>query len=515
MDQPKRTILFVVSHSNEFHEMNSSTGCTQKPKKKIFKAIKGFKRPLELSVVDTVGLADPQQENEKIFRNIGETCHSLRTTGINQIIFVTKDRFDTCELACFQLVIKTLFAGDGDDKEELDKCLKHTTIIRTGTTFFKDEAKCKKDLEGLKNSDPFMKEMIEKCNAFIYVNNPPDNAATREESRTKILNHLIDNCSNCFFPSQLKQLAGELKPSMSLKKTILTKLKLAKKEPNSEVKTKELEKELEKVEKKSNNILKKIMELKNPGMFEFTGNLFTQALRHFVARANLAKTMNGSTQLDNKPANPPTLAIAPTTTTTTTTTTTPAAASVIIATAPPPKKEEEKEEKEVKQLKKIVKKVEVAPAVQEEESDQDSSEQEEEEEEEKVPEKKIVKKIIKKKIVAAAPLEDISDTQSVDSDLSGSTSSTTTPTKKKTIIVKKKKSTTPTTAVENSGSDDSSIGSAGGESPVILRRKEAADPDEAEAKPKRIVKKKVLKKVVKNVSVSNLNESLENCQVTE
>ncbi|EGG25417.1 hypothetical protein DFA_03666 [Cavenderia fasciculata] len=260
----KSTLASVISStSHEFKSKDASVGVTKECKKKLFKKIKGFEN-LHLTLLDSPGLHDPNISHDSIFNNIAETCYALRGTGINQIIFVTRGRFDQNEIDVLVTMIDALFGGDMD-------YLKYTTIVRTHSDFYQNKQKCDSDLEKLKKIDPMVGDIIDACNGVLYVDNSmtSDNKRSVDSKRSReiVLNHLIDNCQETFYPTAMREMYEQLRPVMIKKKGLLNKLKnltigddsTQKDNAMTEEEKINAEKELEKIDLAASRIIQKIV----------------------------------------------------------------------------------------------------------------------------------------------------------------------------------------------------------------------------------------------------------------
>jgi len=193
--------LVSESGKNQFGEKNSSTSAT-----KSFKTSNIFEyQGKKYRIIDNIGFGDTNNiTEEEILLKVGEGIHAAKE-GINQVLFVFKDRFSPEHVMAFNL-FENFISETG--------ITKFATIIRTNFPSFKKEDKCEKDKQDLIDQTKELNQIISSCNGIIHVDNPAipeideddsDNereiaihSKKRKESREKVLNHLAENCSEIY-----------------------------------------------------------------------------------------------------------------------------------------------------------------------------------------------------------------------------------------------------------------------------------------------------------------------------
>lgn len=129
---------------------------------------------------------------------VGEGIYSSRE-GINQVLFVFKDKFANEQEAAFKM-FKDFIAESG--------ITKFTTLVRTNFPNFRTEQKCQEDKESLLTQSQELTEIMISCHDVIYVDNPSLevdsinelelNKRKRARSREIVLNHLSNNCRGIY-----------------------------------------------------------------------------------------------------------------------------------------------------------------------------------------------------------------------------------------------------------------------------------------------------------------------------
>ncbi|CAG8596628.1 17817_t:CDS:2 [Cetraspora pellucida] len=181
----KSALANVLSGTNKFKESEKSVSET-----KNFLDEEFTHNEKRYRVVDTIGMGDTRLSKKQVLIRIAEAVYTMKE-GINQILFVVGRRFTKEEIEAFELLKKVIFESN---------IIKHTTIVRTNFTNFRNPDKCKIDRQELVGDSKFLAELINSCNGIIYVDNPSVevecerrlllNKEDREFSRNKILTHL-------------------------------------------------------------------------------------------------------------------------------------------------------------------------------------------------------------------------------------------------------------------------------------------------------------------------------------
>jgi len=193
--------LSSESGANQFGEKNSSTSATKSFQKSDVFEYQGKK----YRIIDNIGFGDTNNiSEEEILLRIGEGIHVAKE-GINQVLFVFKDRFSPEHIMAFNL-FENFISETG--------ITEFTTIIRTNFPKFKKEEECKKDQQDLIGQTKELSKIINSCNGIIHVDNPAipvvdeadsDNeeeiriySKKRKDSREKVLKHLVEKCSEIY-----------------------------------------------------------------------------------------------------------------------------------------------------------------------------------------------------------------------------------------------------------------------------------------------------------------------------
>ncbi|KAF0420614.1 GTPase imap family member 7-like [Gigaspora margarita] len=181
----KSTLANVLSGTNEFKESEKSVSETKYFQDEYFTHKGNVYR-----VVDTIGVGDTKLSKNDILLRIAEAVYTMKE-GISQIFFVVGRRFTKEETETFELLKKAIFESN---------IIKHTTIIRTNFTNFRNPDKCKIDRQELIEENKFLAEIINSCNGIIHIDAPSIevdcerrlqfNKEDRDTSRIKLLDHL-------------------------------------------------------------------------------------------------------------------------------------------------------------------------------------------------------------------------------------------------------------------------------------------------------------------------------------
>lgn len=165
----------------------------------------------KFSVVDNIGFGDTEGKDflKVILYRIGEGIVKIQERGINQILFLFKDRFSPTVIKAFETF---------KDFINESQVTEFTTLIRTNFINFDDDERCENDKKTLLEENSKIKDIIESCNSIIHIDNSPlieikktykkskdkerderrnkTSKENQQESRERVLNHLIENCSN-------------------------------------------------------------------------------------------------------------------------------------------------------------------------------------------------------------------------------------------------------------------------------------------------------------------------------
>ncbi|CAG8777553.1 28265_t:CDS:2, partial [Gigaspora margarita] len=164
----KSTLANVLTKTNEFKESEGRIHGTKEPKSGEFE-YEGIK----YRVIDTVGIGDSTMSKGKILSKLKDKADVIGE-GLNQILFVTNNRFTKEEVEAFNLLRKTIFN---------DQVTEYITIICTNFPDFNNNEACESDQKIFRY--------------YISISN-----ASREESRQKLLTRL-KACEKVYQPELL------------------------------------------------------------------------------------------------------------------------------------------------------------------------------------------------------------------------------------------------------------------------------------------------------------------------
>ncbi|RHZ36915.1 GTPase [endosymbiont GvMRE of Glomus versiforme] len=206
----------LMNRNNNFEEVFSeSAGMTSETRQNQVEEFEvnltenGNQR-IRFIIVDTVGLCDTRMTEQGVLHKIAEMSNQVGN-GLNQILFVTGGRFTREEIKSYNLLSQILFDY---------QVANYTTIVHTHFPEFEDEEACERDRQTLRNENRELFEIIRNARV-MYVDNPPVNlsgSGTRlrrqielnkeicEESRRRLLAHLINNCREVYLPNNLATL---------------------------------------------------------------------------------------------------------------------------------------------------------------------------------------------------------------------------------------------------------------------------------------------------------------------
>ncbi|CAG8496529.1 9258_t:CDS:2 [Diversispora eburnea] len=198
----KSALANVITETNNFKESEYCVSETKEGKLEKFTAKNGIK----YHIIDTIGINDTELSTQETLKKLKETTRQSNY-NLNQVLLVFGGRFTKAETKVFNLIKEKLFK----DNEDIAKFI---TLVRTNFADFRNENKCKNDIDRLKTQ--IGKEIVESCGEgkIIHLDNPPINISggdsemvetqinlnkkIRELSRKKILDHLLFHCQENF-----------------------------------------------------------------------------------------------------------------------------------------------------------------------------------------------------------------------------------------------------------------------------------------------------------------------------
>src|SRR2546430_5778685 len=203
----KSALANALTNTNQFEEESFGTSVT--------KSFQKSDNPFELNginyyVIDNIGFGDTSNISESdILYNIGRGIY-LAKEGINQVLFVFKDKFSPEQINNFNSFKK--FVSES-------KITRFTTLIRTNFEDFRNSQACEQDRKILLSENNNLREIINSCNSIIHIENPPipvideddserqkvkkeekrnRNKKKRDDSREVVLNHLTEKCPDVY-----------------------------------------------------------------------------------------------------------------------------------------------------------------------------------------------------------------------------------------------------------------------------------------------------------------------------
>ncbi|CFW92698.1 conserved protein of unknown function (AIG1 domain) [endosymbiont DhMRE of Dentiscutata heterogama] len=211
----KSTLANVLTNTNKFKESEFAVSETKNIQIGQFKH-----NDIKYQVIDTVGIGDTKLSEQEVLQKIAEAVYAVRY-GLSQVLLVTSGRFTQEERIIYEeLLKKAIFDQD---------IAKYTTIVRTNFPNFRNENRCREDIERMKKNNAELAEIITSCHKLIHVNNPPLDIddpeelkiyqKAREKSRLILLEHLED-CPDIYKPKNLEELATRISKHMENKATL-------------------------------------------------------------------------------------------------------------------------------------------------------------------------------------------------------------------------------------------------------------------------------------------------------
>jgi hypothetical protein len=179
-------------------------------------------------IIDTIGIGDTKLSEKDVLYKISEAAYKVRD-GLNQILFITSDRFTKEEIEAYNLLRTVIF-----DRE----IVKFTTIVRTKFSGFRNYNKCQEDISKMLQENSELTELISGCKKVIHVNNIPkdvdDETMTqlsgeyRGKSRNIMMIHLMNNCQAIYKPQNLDGLNARIGNHMTDIESLQKQLREAK-----------------------------------------------------------------------------------------------------------------------------------------------------------------------------------------------------------------------------------------------------------------------------------------------
>lgn len=218
----KSTLANVITNTNNFKESEKGVSETKIIQNEDFEesGIKGL-------IIDTPGIGDTKLKDNEVLDIIAEAVYLVKD-GVSQVFFVSRNRFDQSEMATYDLLRTIIFDQD---------ITKHTTVIRTRFSDFRDEDKCKEDIKLMIKKNDKLAEIVKSCQEkIIHVDNPSIeveddnekrvNERKRTRSRKMLLDHLKKTCQEVSYkPKKLQDLSSDIVDYMEKKKELEEELR--------------------------------------------------------------------------------------------------------------------------------------------------------------------------------------------------------------------------------------------------------------------------------------------------
>ncbi|CAB5314290.1 unnamed protein product [Rhizophagus irregularis] len=203
----KSTLANVLTDTSNFKERAYAVSQTKNFKKIDFKW-----NEENFRVVDTIGVGGTKQSTENTLFKIAEGILSM-PEGLNHVLYVIDGRFTEEEISTFNMITDSIFKSG---------ILDYVTIVRTKFSNFRDKRVCEVDIKKIceeSKENELIAEIINSCNGFIHVDNPPidivkeeddddyedrilANKNVRKKSRKKILDYLEEKYQDKRYKSE-------------------------------------------------------------------------------------------------------------------------------------------------------------------------------------------------------------------------------------------------------------------------------------------------------------------------
>ncbi|CAG8465946.1 4703_t:CDS:2 [Acaulospora colombiana] len=177
----KSTVANVLTGTNEFYETPDRIRGTDNAKAEEFEH-----EGIKYRVTDTIGIGDPIRSTGEILSKLEDKADII-SEGLNQILFVTNNRFTKEEVEAYELLRKAIFD---------DQVADYTTIVCTNFPEFKEEELCQRDRQKFREEIAKLSIPL-ALTAIIYVDNPPSKGLyksiskiSRDASRKVLLEYL-------------------------------------------------------------------------------------------------------------------------------------------------------------------------------------------------------------------------------------------------------------------------------------------------------------------------------------
>lgn len=194
----KSTLANVIAGKYEgsdlFPESSSPTSKTRGLPTHTF-LVPYAEKEYAVKIVDTIGFCDNRFTEEQVLLELAQLAHKC-SDGINQLLFVTNDRFTKEEREAADSIIDVIFQP---------QVAHFCTLVRTRTPGRElKEAVIAQKTREYKEQTIELHPGLARINTFIMVSNPDDgddhSIATRKRTRKRMIEHIILHYQAIYVP---------------------------------------------------------------------------------------------------------------------------------------------------------------------------------------------------------------------------------------------------------------------------------------------------------------------------
>lgn len=258
----KSTIANVISNTNRFGESEYSVSQTRDIQIGHFKLRSDG---TEYVIIDTIGIGDTKLSLQEVLGKLADASWAIKD-GLNQILFVTSERFTEAEVMAYDLLRTVIFD---------ENVVKYTTIVRTKFPSFRKPEKCREDREKMLRENETMRDIVEGCKKVIHVNNLTEEEDPRLEARADsrlILRTYLRHCQDVYKPSNLNELNERIGGYMTEKERLEQELReMRRKGEASEEMLRRLQRKFDSLNEQIISQMAQQIQKKDPGFFQEVG----------------------------------------------------------------------------------------------------------------------------------------------------------------------------------------------------------------------------------------------------
>jgi hypothetical protein len=132
----------LINKNNNFEEVFEESAKGVSKTKKVEERVveidlkEDGSEKIRYRIIDTIGIGDTKMTPIGVLSELAKVAGRVKKEGLNQILFVTKGRFEKTEIEAYDLLSSIIFDSE---------VLKYTTIVRVGFPEFEDQAVCDED----------------------------------------------------------------------------------------------------------------------------------------------------------------------------------------------------------------------------------------------------------------------------------------------------------------------------------------------------------------------------------